>query len=221
MNILLFWKWRGSVAWLCLDCFSSEADRTTDETLQFFFSTKRNVLRAQAPPPPPPTLHLLLILLKEGPLYRWERFYICNRGGCNMFFCCCWNLSELFPEYQNPKLVTYLLTYNGTFSDFFGNRTRKKKKKRNSNLQMNVFEFPQGGGGGGDMDRSSGPFSQCPTEIHLCPHRPCGHDVDFLIREEGGQLGEKHYFPVRNMSLFQSWWWITYVTWKWSQFWNK
>ena len=111
-----------------------------DETFEFFFSTERNVLSAEPQrkktnkkknPTKPvfslgePLLHLLLILLKRQRCTdEREKFYICNRGDC--FVCTTWVLKSfrLFGN-QNPKLVTYLLTYNGTFLIL--------KKKKTSN----------------------------------------------------------------------------------------
>lgn len=94
-----------------------------DETFEFFFSTERNVLCAELKNKVfslgEPPLHLLLLLLllllkRERCTDVREKFYICNRGDC--FVCTTWVLKSfrLFRN-LNPDLVTYLLTYNGTF----------------------------------------------------------------------------------------------------------
>lgn len=95
-------------------------NNTIDETFEFFFSTERNVLCAELKNKVfslgEPPLHLLplLLLKRERCTDVREKFYICNRGDC--FVCTTWVLKSfrLFRN-LNPDLVTYLLTYYGTF----------------------------------------------------------------------------------------------------------
>lgn len=75
-------------------CAPTETNRVTDETFQFFFSTKRNVLSAELKTRP--------CFLLANPRYthppeegdavqtreRKKKFYICNRGDC--FVCTTW-----------------------------------------------------------------------------------------------------------------------------------
>ena len=91
--------------------------------------TSPSFLFGEPPAPHPP---------KEGTLYRWERekFYICNRGDCFCLYNMVLKSFGLFRN-QNPKLLTYLLTYNGTFLIL----KIELKKFQSSN---ECLQFPQG-----------------------------------------------------------------------------